>query len=640
MRRIRPVAPTSYVRRIAPASLVVVLLLFAAFNSEIAFGAQQTSQSTGAGAPKIEKLDPPNWWTSFTPDVMVLAAGENLDGATLTSWRQGVTITRSRATAGGKYLFFWLSIAKDAQPGDVAIQIKTMSGVTTVNFPILARESASGKFQGFSPDDVIYLIVPDRFADGDTTNDAMASSPGTFDRSKPRAYHGGDFRGIQQHLGYLKDLGVTAIWMTPIVDNTDTTGQDYHGYGAVDEYATEEHLGSLEDLKALVSAAHQQGLKMIFDFVPNHVGPTHPWAASPPEPDWFHGTREHHTEASSEFQYLTDPHAPEKYWIDVVDGWFANVLPDMNQENPDVARYFIQNALWWAETTGIDGYRLDTFPYVGRKFWSQWHAALRQVYPQMASVGEVFNPDPTITSFFAGGRAQNDGIDSGVTSVFDYPMYFALRDGIVAGNSTAKLTSILSQDHLYPHADELVTFVGNHDVKRVASDAGATIAKAKLAFSIVLTMRGTPQLYYGDEIGMTGGDDPDNRHDFPGGFPGDPRDAFLESGRTPDEQLIFAHIQTLLRLRKEHPALREGELWNIQNKDPLYAYARIAKQEKLLIAFNAGNAPAEWKLDFNGTPLYGVMQFRSLTGTQTLKVASNIASVTLAPGEFEIFIAQ
>jgi glycosidase len=607
---------------------------------QIAFCAIQAAGNSSSSAPQIEKLDPPNWWTGFTPEVMVLASGANLDGATLTCSRPGVKIERSKATAAGKYLFFWLEISPAAEAGDALIQVKTTSGATTMTFPILARESTTGKFQGFSSDDTLYLIMPDRFADGDASNDAMAASPGTFDRAKPRAYHGGDFRGIQQHLDYLQDLGVTAIWMTPIVDNDNSTGQDYHGYGAVDEYATEEHLGSLEDLKSLVSAAHAHGLKMIFDFVPNHVGPNHPWASAPPEPDWFHGTKEHHSAFSAEFQYLVDPHAPQKYWHDVVDGWFADVLPDVNQENADVAQYFIENALWWAETTGIDGYRLDTFPYVGRKFWSEWHAALRRAYPQMTTVGEVFNPDATITSFFAGGRAQNDGIDSGVTSVFDYPMYFAFRDGIVAGGSPAKLIGVLSKDHLYPHADALVTFVGNHDVPRLASATGATPSKDMLAYSILLTMRGTPQLYYGDEIGMAGGDDPENRHDFPGGFPGDPRNAFVESGRTPAEQQMFAHLQALLRLRKEHLALRDGALWHIQMKDSLYAYARISKQEQILVVFNAGKTAQDWKIDLAGTPLAGATQFRSLMGAETLKVIGNSAALTLAADECEIFIAQ
>ena len=273
--------------------------------------------------------------------------------------------------------------------------------------------------------------------------------------------------------------------------------------------------------------------------------------------------KENHLVASGDFQYLTDPHAPPKYWRNVEEGWFANVLPDMNQENPDVAKYFIDNALWWVEQTGIDGYRLDTFPYVSREFWSDWHQAVRQVYPHMTTVGEVMNGDPVITSFFVGGRARNDGIDSGVTTVFDYPFYYALREGLLENNSPARIVNILSQDHLYPHPEILWVFAGNHDVSRLAGIKDISLDKIKLAFSLVLTMRGTPELYYGDEIGMPGGNDPDNRRDFPGGFPGDKHNAFTQSGRTSDQQEIFSHVQKLLRLRNEHPALRHGQLWHI-----------------------------------------------------------------------------
>jgi len=598
----------------------------------------RASEVQTSAAPAITKMDPPNWWVGFTPNVMILAAGENLGGATVTCDRDGVRLTQSKVTAGGKYLFLWLEIAPDARAGDAAIQIATPSGKTSVNFSLLAREPSQGKFQGFSPDDAIYLIMPDRFADGDPSNDPPPASPGTYDRSKARAYHGGDFRGIRDHLDYLRDLGVTAIWLTPIVDNDNSSPQDYHGYGAVDEYAVEEHFGTLKDLQDLAAAAYAKGIKMIFDFVPNHIGPRHPWVAAPPEPDWFHGTKEHHLIASGDFQFLTDPHAPPRYWRNVVEGWFANILPDMNQENPDVAEYFIENALWWAEETGIDGYRLDTFPYVSRQFWSEWHRALRQVYPRMTTVGEVMNGEPVITSFFVGDRAQNDGIDSGVTAVFDYPFYYALREGLIENNSPARIVGVLAEDHLYPHPDLLVTFAGNHDVSRLASEKGASLDKIKLAFSIVLTMRGTPELYYGDEIGMTGGNDPDNRRDFPGGFPGDKQSAFTESGRTPEQQEIFSHVQKLLSLRKEHPALRHGQLWHISWDESSYAFARTTSEERLLVVFNSVATTKTLRLPFAGTPLQGAQKLTPLLGKGgDVETKNDSADLMLAPNQLEIF---
>lgn len=598
------------------------------------------SVSADHAAPSITKMEPPNWWVDLKSDVMILATGENLEGASVKCDSDSVSLSRSRVTANGKYLFLWLAIAPGAKPANVPIQIETPAGKTSIIFPLLAREPARGKFQGFSPDDAIYLIMPDRFADADASNNQPPASRGTYDRSNPRAYHGGDFRGILEHLDYLRDLGVTAIWLTPIIDNDHSSPQDYHGYGAVDEYAVEEHFGTRKDLQELVTAAHAKELKIILDFVPNHVGPKHPWVESPPEPDWFHGSKEHHSDSSGDFKNLADPHAPEKYRRNVLDGWFANVLPDLNQENTDVAEYFIENALWWAEETGIDGYRLDTFPYVPRQFWSQWHQALKQAYPHMTTVGEVMNGDPAITSFFAGGRRQNDGIDSGVTTIFDYPLYFALREGLLEDGSSRRIVEVLARDHLYPHPELLVTFAGNHDVARLANAKGVSLQKIKLAFSVVLTVRGTPELYYGDEIGLNGGDDPDNRRDFPGGFPGDKQNAFAQAGRTEEQQEIFSHVQKLLRLRAEHPALRHGQLWDISGDPSSYAYARTSNEERILVVFNSGTGAKSLHISLAETPLQSARKLVLLFGDHGAEARGDSFDLKLAPNELEIFSVQ
>jgi glycosidase len=256
----------------------------------------------------------------------------------------------------------------------------------------------------------------------------------------------------------------------------------------------------------------------------------------------------------------------------------------------------------------------------------------------MTTVGEVMNGEPVITSFFVGDRAQNDGIDSGVTAVFDYPFYYALREGLIENNSPARIVGVLAEDHLYPHPDLLVTFAGNHDVSRLASEKGASLDKIKLAFSIVLTMRGTPELYYGDEIGMTGGNDPDNRRDFPGGFPGDKQSAFTESGRTPEQQEIFSHVQKLLSLRKEHPALRHGQLWHISWDESSYAFARTTREERLLVVFNSVATTKTLRLPFAGTPLQGAQKLTPLLGKGgDVETKNDSADLMLAPNQLEIF---
>jgi glycosidase len=447
--------------------------------------------------------------------------------------------------------------------------------------------------------------MPDRFADGETSNNFPDS--GTYDRGNPHAYHGGDLKGIEQRLPYLKDLGITALWITPVYNNNDRTGQDYHGYGAVDLYAVEEHLGTLEEYRSLVRSAHSLGLKVLLDVVPNHLGPAHPWVDDPPSEHWLHGTRARHLIASDQFQHLADPHASPRDWRAVVEGWFVDALPDMGTDDPLAAQYLRQNALWWAETGVLDGFRIDTFPYVDRPFWRDFHRDLHSAYPRFRTVGEVSGYDPAVTAFFAGGRV-NAGIDTGVDTVFDFTLYAALRKVILRDAPATLLEEVLQRDWLFPHPEMLVTFLGNHDVPRFMGEPGASVQKLKMAFTLLLTTRGVPQLYAGDEIAMPGGDDPDNRRDFPGGFPGDRRNAFTAEGRTPEEQQVFAYLHDLLRLRKQHPALRRGAQTHIFSDERAMVYLRefagsAEPAERLLMIMN--NSDQERMITFSiaDTPL-------------------------------------
>lgn len=619
-------------RNIARASAISILalLLFSAATRPVS--AQSVARAIAAAhspaTPKIARVEPPNWWTGFRPGVMLLITGENLEGATVQTPSNAVTIARVESRPGGHYLFVWLSFKPNAAPGNIPLQIVSASAQRAeIQFPLLAPLAPAGNFQGLDQDDVIYLIMPDRFADGDPSNDQPAQSPGTYDRNNPRAYHGGDLRGIDGHLDYLHSLGVTALWLTPFLDNDNHSPQDYHGYGAVDEYAVDEHFGTLPDLQKLVADAHSRKMKVLFDMVPNHLGPKHPWVDDTPDPDWFHGTRADHLESKGGFEGITDPHAPPKFWRQMEEGWFANVLPDLNQDNPRTAEYLIANALWWAESTGVDGFRLDTFPYVSRQFWPAWHQALHDAYPKFFTVGEIFNGDPAITSFFVGGRVQWDGIDSGLSTCFDFPFYFTLRSIIIHGESFERLPAVLASDHLYPHPEILVPFLGNHDVERFVNEPGSSPQQLKLAFSLLLTMRGIPQLYAGDEIATPGAGDPDNRRDFPGGFPNDNHNAFDSSTRTPQENDVFDHVQTLLKLRHDHPALRRGILVNIAAQHDFYAFARLSKDERILVVANNANQETPITLNLADTPLQGTHTLKPLTGGTTQEVFEN--SVTL-----------
>ena len=598
-----------------------------------------------AATPAVTKVEPPNWWPDYTINpVRMLIRGSELSGATVET-AKGFTASDVFVNQTGTYLLCDLLIPAGVKPGSYPITIRTGQGTTTAPFRIEAPLPREGRFQGFSPDDVIYLIMVDRFANGDTSNDDPAVSRGLFGRSNAHLYHGGDFQGIIDHLPYLKSLGVTAVWITPIYDNTNEPNtlqkaggravSDYHGYGTVDYYGVEEHFGTMASLRKLVDEAHASGIKVIQDQVANHVGPYHPWVKDPPNPTWFHGTPAAHINETWQIWSLPDPHASSDLKQRVLDGWFVNVLPDMNQEDPDVARYEIQNALWWVGMAGFDGIRQDTLPYVPRTFWRMWSAALKKQYPNLRAVGEVFDADAAVPSFFQGGIKQFDGVDSGIDSVFDFPNFFTIRDVFAAGKPMDSLAKITAKDRLYANPEILVPFLGNHDVKRFMSEPGANATQLKLAFTYLLAMRGTPEIYYGDEIGMAGGDDPDNRRDFPGGWTGDAGNAFDPEHRTEEQKTIFDYVQKLIALRMKSISLRRGRFVDLGVTENTFAFARMSEGPAVIVILNNGEGPEKVHVmyahdgDFTG----------QLGNAARLSIRNGEGTTEMPPHAAEIFVA-
>jgi glycosidase len=395
-------------------------------------------------------------------------------------------------------------------------------------------------------------------------------------------------------------LGVTALWLTPWYDNWNGVNYCdkpwcpntyYHGYHAIDYYGVEDRFGDLATLRELVEKAHALGLKIIQDQVANHVGLHHPWVSDPPLDDWFHGTAEHHLRERFENSVLLSPHGNVESVRNTLDGWFSDDLPDLNQEEPEVARYEIQNALWWIGVTGIDGIRQDTIQYMPRSFIRNLSAALHRQYPKMWMVGEVFERDAAHTAFFIGGHKGWDGIDTGLDSDFDFSLWQVALDVFTDKKPVRALRDQLKYDALYPDAAKLTTLTNNHDTPRFISLEGATLEGAMLHTAFMLSVRGVPQLYSGEEIAMSGKDDPDNRRDFPGGFPGDPRSAFTKNGRTADEQRIWQWTRDWISLRREHSALRDGRLIDLYYDEDVYAFARQDSSETVIIILN--RAPNE-----------------------------------------------
>jgi glycosidase len=599
-----------------------------------------------APAPSVTKVEPPSWWAGHTINpVRLLVRGTNLGGARVRAVSAGTSAEVSRVNAAGTYAFIDVRVSRGARPGEYPLELETGGGRAAVPFRLEAPLDPAKNFQGFSPDDVIYLVMTDRFADGDASNDSPPGSPREADdRRDARAWHGGDFRGVIDRLPYLKGLGVTAVWLTPWYDNWDGLNRCdkpwcpntyYHGYHAVDYYSVENHFGDLRTLRELVARAHALGLKVIQDQIANHVGSQHPWASDAPLDDWFHGSPARHLLNPFRGELLLSPHASREARRTVLDGWFSDDLPDMNQDEPEVARYEIQNALWWVGVTGVDAVREDTIQYVPRTFIRDLSLALRAQHPRLRMVGEVFDRDPAHTSFFLGGRKGWDGIDTALDSVFDFPLWQTSLD-VFAGKSPASaLRARLRDDALYADPSRLVVLAGNHDVRRTASLPGMTTDGAMLHAAFVLSVRGTPQLYYGDEIFMEGGEDPDNRRDFPGGFPGDARDAFRAEGRTERERRAFDWVRAWLRLRREHPAMRRGALVDLAADDESYAFARRAEGETLVVAFNVAptakriTAPANYVGAADGSrlvPVLGASPEGRVTGGQiSFEIAARAA---------------
>ena len=406
----------------------------------------------------------------------------------------------------------------------------------------------------------------------------------------------------------------------------------YHGYHAIDYYTVEDHFGDMATLRELVEKAHGLGLKIIQDQVANHVGSRHPWVTDPPLDDWFHGTAEQHSLNKFQNSVLLSPHANSVEVRNTLDGWFNDDLPDMNQEQPEVARYEIQNALWWIGATGLDAIRQDTIQYMPREFIRDLSNSLHRQYPKMWMVGEVFDSDAAQTSFFIGGHKGWDGIDTKLDSLFDFPVWNTSLQAFTNKLPMRALRDQLKYDALYPDALRITMMANNHDTPRFMTLEGASLEGAMLHIAFTLSVRGIPQLYYGEEIAMEGKGDPDNRRDFPGGFPGDARNAFTAEGRTAKEQRMYEWTRAWIRLRAEHSALKRGNLIDLFYDDDAYVFARQDKTETVIIAINRTEKDKKVTVPAGAISLKDDAQLTSLIGTTAgARVTNGQARLTLPP---------
>ena len=538
----------------------------------------------------IDKIEPPNWWVGMEWDtVQLMIYGENLENVQVSCDKELLQILNIYYPVNNSYLFIDLFIPKELQQGEYQLIFEKDGEQVEYKYSILSRESSAKSHLGFTNKDVIYLIFADRFCDGNPLNNTIGDSLDEFSSADLDGRKGGDIEGIISKLDYLNELGVTAIWITPMLENN--MWMSYHGYAATDLYKIDPRFGNNELYKKLVEEAHKRGIKVILDHVSNHIGINHYWVNNLPMNDWFNGTPSIHLPASHDKMAFLDIHGDSMVVKFSQTGWFTDYMPDLNQRNAFLNKYLIQNTIWWIEFSGLDGIREDTYPYADQKYLSEWAETILTVYPNFNIVGEVWQGTPAIISGYqTKSPVRKIEFDSNLPVVTDFALTDAIRAWLSGDESMRIVYETIAQDFIYSDPNNLLVFFDNHDVDRAMLVANGNVNKIKLALNLVLFTRGIPVIFYGTEIGIEGGTKHGElRQPFPGGFEGDQRNAFTSQGRTDQENEIFNYLTELLKLRSQYSALSMGKLTHIYSYDKIYYLIKTFGDEKIILILNTGD---------------------------------------------------
>ncbi|MDB2331454.1 glycoside hydrolase family 13 protein [Alteromonas sp.] len=523
---------------------------------------------------------PPHWWSGMaSPTLELMLYGDDIADASVTTDSVGVTIENVIRLDSDNYLFVTLNLV-DAQDHEFSLRLLDKHGaMQVVPYSLQKRREGSAQRVGFSAKDAIYLIAPDRFANGNLNNDEVAGYREGVQREKAGGRHGGDIQGIINSLEYISSLGFTQIWSMPLLENA-MENYSYHGYSITDFYQIDPRFGTNTLFKKMSSKASDKGVGVIMDMVLNHIGSSHTWLSDAPSKDWINNNGRF-VGTTHKRESLHDPHAVDEDKKAFSNGWFVPTMPDLNQQNPHLANYLIQQAIWWVEYADLSGIRVDTYSYSDKDFLSRWTHRLMSEYPQLNIVGEEWSVNPAITAYWQRGSYRRDGYESALPSVMDFP----LQDAVIRGvndkegwnSGLTRIYETLATDFLYGNPNDLVVFADNHDMRRVFSQVGGDLHRWNMAMTFFLTTRGIPQLFYGSEILMDNGTSDDHgviRSDFPGGWPDDKSNAFTGDNLTDSQRWATSRIKELLHLRREHPALFNGELTHYAPTDGVYTYFR------------------------------------------------------------------
>ena len=539
--------------------------------------------------PTLNRVEPPFWWTGFkNPSLQLMVYGERISETRPEIKYEGVELVSSSSVENPNYLFLDLRLSADVKPGKFEIVFK-QNGKVIISSPyeLKAREKGSSQRVGFNTSDVMYLIMPDRFANGDPSNDSMPDALEKANRTNPDGRHGGDLKGIMDHLDYIKDNGYTAIWVNPVLEN-NMPGVSYHGYSTTDFYKVDSRFGTNADYQTLSAEAKKKGIKMVMDMIFNHCGSSHWWMKDMPMKDWINEYPDYkitnHKKAT-----VQDPYGSEIDSKEFTDGWFVPTMPDLNQRNPYMANYLIQNSIWWIEYVGLDGIRMDTYPYPDKQMMANWTRQVMDEYPNFNIVGEEWNTNPAAVAFWQRGKMNPNGYVSYMPSLMDFPVQNAIVQSMTSNNGLNLLYETLALDYLYPKAGNLVTFAENHDTERFFSAISEDIPKYKTAMTFLMTTRGIPQTYFGGEILMTGfkrDGDGKMRKDFPGGWQGDLINGFKGVGLTADQVDFQQFMKKLVNWRKDKTLIHNGLLKHYYPMDNFYVYFRYNEKESVMVILN------------------------------------------------------
>ena len=601
-------------------------------------------------APMITNVEPPYWWVGMAADTLqIMVTGPDIAKAEATLNYPGVRIAEQTALDSPNYKFLYLTIARDARPGTVDIKFRLNGRSETVHYQLKAREAGAAERGGFDASDVLYLVMPDRFSKGlpeglpDTHPgiEKMEYTP-YVDRSDPNARHGGDMVGIQNHLDYIDSLGVTAIWVCPVLEN-DMPGGSYHGYATTNYYKIDPRFGTNEQWNDLIAAAHDKGLKVVMDMIFNHSGSNHPWMKDMPAADWYNHPK---GDVLTNFRLTTihDPYVSDYDLDKTVNGWFVPAMPDLNQRNPHLMKYLTQNSIWWIESSKIDGIRMDTYPYADMQGMSAWAKDVLREYPNFNIVGECWYSNEAGSAYWQAGNKMNPS-ETNLPSVMDFWFILNGREAFNGQtdpwNGLNHLYDHLAQDFLYPNPQKVLTFLDNHDSDRFLAEMPENVDSLgswKQAQTFLLTSRGIPQIYYGTEILMNGskeGSDGYVRRDFPGGFEGDSINAFTPEGRTEVQNNAWNFLSKVLNWRRgeANEVIAKGSLKHFMPQNGVYTYQRRLGDKTVTVLMNGNDS--EITVDMAPTVEilpYGTVQTDILTG-QPIKIAEKR---TFAPREILI----